>query len=367
LEAKKRVINLQLFAEGAGDKTEKATPKRRREAREKGQVLQSREIASALILLCAFMALRLFGPFMFNTISGFSKKVFAGYGAIGNIFDINGIIKLFIETVTVIVLAMAPLLAVVVVSGIIAGYSQVGFLFTTKTLALKFDRLNPISGLKRIFSTRSIAELFKALFKVVIIGYISYSYLRSQEVHVMNLMSVDVLGAASFIGVTTTNLAIRICIALVILGALDYGYQWWEYEKNLRMSKQEIKEEYKQTEGNPEIKSKIKQKQRQISMRRMLMDVPKADVVITNPTHYAVSIKYNAEESEAPVVTAKGCDYMAFRIKSIAKENGVEIIENKALAINIYETVDIGEKIPPELYQAVAEVLAYVYGLKNQM
>lgn len=155
-------------------------------------------------------------------------------------------------------------------------------------------------------------------------------------------------------------------MAMLVIGVMDYGYQWWEYEKSLRMTKQEVKEEYKETEGNPQIKSRIKQKQRQISMRRMLQDIPKADVVITNPTHFAVAVKYDSNVADAPIVLAKGQDYIALRIKEIAKENNVEIVENKPLARTLYETVEIGGKIPPELYQAVAEVLAYVYNLKRK-
>ena len=175
------------------------------------------------------------------------------------------------------------------------------------------------------------------------------------------------MGIGIYICSTAINLAIRICVVLVILGIFDYGYQWWQYEKDLKMSKQEVKEEYKQTEGNPEIKSRIKQKQRQMSMRRMMQEVPKADVIITNPTHYAIAIKYDAKVSDAPVVIAKGQDYLALRIKEVAKENKVEIIENKPLAKTLYDTVDIGKSIPPELYQAVAEIIAFVYNLKNNI
>jgi flagellar biosynthetic protein FlhB len=191
-------------------------------------------------------------------------------------------------------------------------------------------------------------------------------YLEGQAVNVLNTLDMDVFATAVYIGTTSVNVGIRMCIVLLIMGIMDYGYQWWEYEKNLKMSKQEVKEEYKQMEGNPEIKSKIKQKQRQISMRRMLQDVPKADVVITNPTHFAIAVKYDPEISDAPVVLAKGQDYIALRIKEMAKENKVEIVENKPLARALYETVEIGGRIPPELYQAVAEVLAFVYGLKDK-
>lgn len=208
--------------------------------------------------------------------------------------------------------------------------------------------------------------MVKSILKIVVIGYIGYSYLADEAKNILNTMNMDVISIAAYICVTSINVAIRMCIAMLILGVLDYGYQWWEYEKSLKMSKQEIKQENKEAEGNPEVKAKIRQKQRQIALRRMLQDIPKADVVITNPTHFAVAIKYDPKVSDAPIVIAKGQDYIALRIKEIAKENKVEIVENKPLARTLYASVDIGERIPPELFQAVAEVLAFVYSLKNK-
>lgn len=363
--SKKLLINLQLFADSGGDKTEKATSKKRQEARKKGQVLQSREITSAVILMLVFITIRIYGGTAYAEIENFTKKVITQYPSVEGLYTIDALSKLFVEIITTILKVTAPILAVAVIGGLISGYAQVGFLFTTQTLAFKLDRLNPINGLKRIFSIRSITELLKAIFKIGVIGYMAYSYLKGETSNVLSTMDMSVPGIATYIGITSINLALRICAVLVILGILDYSYQWWEYEKNLRMSKQEVKEEYKQVEGNPEVKSKIKEKQRQISMRRMLHDVPKADVVITNPTHYAIAIKYDVNISDAPVVLAKGQDFIALRIKDIAKENRVEVVENKPLARTLYETVNVGEAIPPELYQAVAEVLAYVYSLKN--
>jgi len=361
----KLYINLQLFAEGGGDKTEKATPKKRQEARKKGQVLQSREINSAMILMLVFVTLRIYGGTAYRHLQFYTIKIMVEYPAVEGIYSMDSLSKLFAETVSVMIRISAPMLAVALAAALVSGYAQVGFLFTTETLAFKLERLNPLSGVKRIFSVRSVAELFKSVFKVGVVGYISYSYIKGEATNVLGTMNMDVAAIAAYIGITSINLALRICAVLVILGIADYGYQWWEYEKNLRMSKQEIKEEYKQVEGNPEIKSKIKQRQRQISMRRMLQDVPKADVVITNPTHYAVAVKYDADATDAPVVVAKGQDYMALRIRDVARENRVEVVENKPLARTLYETVEIGEDIPPELYQAVAEVLAYVYSLNK--
>lgn len=357
-------VNLQLFAD-SGDKTEKATPKKRKKAREEGQVLQSREMTSAIVLLSLFLTLKIAGGFMYEQLYLNFRVVFNDYAKIPDLYTIQGIRKLSINVILQFVKTVAPIFVVAVIAGAASSYAQVGYLFTTKTLAFKFNRINPINGFKKIFSLRSLTELVKSILKILIIGFLGYSYLTGEAKTILKTMDMDVVSIAVYISSTAINIAIRMCIAMLILGVLDYGYQWWEYEKNLKMSKQEIKQEYKESEGNPEIKGKIKQKQRQIALRRMLQDVPKADVVITNPTHFAVAVKYDAKLADAPIVLAKGQDYMAQRIKEIAKENKVEIVENKMLARALYSTVEIGDKIPPELFQAVAEVLAFVYSLKN--
>jgi flagellar biosynthesis protein FlhB len=360
----KKYINLQLFA--TDGKTEKATSKKRQDARKKGQVLQSREVAAAVILIFVFVSLRLFGGYIYGELGVYIKRIFTVYLDPNFIFASGFLPVLFNETLTVAAKIIAPVFIAALVVGLIVEYAQVGFLFTIETLSMKFSRLSPANGFKRIFSTRAAVELFKSLIKITVIGFVVYIYLKGETVNVLKMMNMDIMSLAIYIGTISINLAIRICGILVFLGALDYFYQWWEFEKSLKMSKHEVKEEYKQIEGNPEIKSKIKQKQREISMRRMLADVPKADVIITNPTHFAVAIKYDANISDAPLLTAKGQDYMALRIKETAKENKVEIIENKMLARTIYETVEIGQAIPPDLYQAVAEVLAFVYNLRGK-
>ena len=361
-------INLQLFAQGTGggDKTEKATPKKRQDARKKGQVFHSREISTAMVLMAVFAALRIFGHDIYNQILEYTKKVLTEYPKTENFYMPDILQHIFIDSIIVFLKAVGPILAIALLTGLIVSYAQVGFLFTLETIKPKFDRINPFSGFKRIFSMRSIVELLKAVLKIVIIGYVAYSYINGQAAAIISLMNMSLVNITSFIGLTSLNLAIRICVVLILLGAFDFVYQWWEYEKNLRMSKQEIKEEYKQMEGNPEIKSKIKQKQRQMSMRRMMQEVPKADVIITNPTHFACALKYDVTISQAPMLLAKGQDYLAMRIKEVAKENKIEIVENKPLARSIYDTVDIGQAIPQELYQAVAEVLAFVYSLKGK-
>ncbi len=359
------MIDLQLFADN-DEKTEKATPKKRQEARKKGQVFQSREISSATVLVFLFVGLKVFGGYIYKELLNFINHLLTEYPFVDNLFSVQVLSKLFAETLTVFARIIVPILTIAVAAGFAMGAAQVGFLFTSETLGFKLDRLNPAIGLKRIFSMKSLVELLKAAVKIAIVAYMAYGFIRGEETGILNTINMDVIAAASYIAGISINLAVRLCIALIVLGILDYGYQWWEYEKSLRMTKQELKEEFKQTEGNPEVKSRIKQKQRQLSLRRMMHEIPKADVVITNPTHFAVALKYDPKVSDAPVVVAKGQDYIALRIKEIARENNVEIVENRQLARTIYYTVDIGQAIPPELYQAVAEVLAFVYSLRER-
>jgi len=357
-------INLQLFAGDQSDKTEKATAKKRQDARKKGQVFQSRELSSSIALLAIFVGIKIFGGYIYKEILYLVQKVFTEYIK-EEVFTFAGISKVYFECVTSLSKILLPIFAIALITGLALSYAQVGVLFTTETLAVKLEKINPLSGFKRMFSLKAIVELSKALFKISIVSFVAYSYIKNQITVILSLMSYDVLSAGIYIADIFLNVAIRMCVALIMIAILDFVYQWFEYEKSLKMSKHDIKEEHKQVEGNPEIKSKIKQKQRQMSMRRMMNEVPMADVVITNPTHFAVAIKYDKGISDAPIVIAKGQDYIALRIKEIAKENTVMIIENKILARTLFDTVEVGEKIPPELYQAVAEILAFVYNLKK--
>jgi len=357
-------INLQLFA-GSQEKTEKATPKRRQDARKKGQVLVSREVNTVVLLLVSLVVLRLSGGYIFNVLFKNIKDIYSGWKDVIRCFDSGNFTKLFIDLTLVALKCTVFVMCAVLLTGLAVNYAQVGFLLTGETLKFKFDRLNPVNGIKRILSPRGAVELLKAILKIAFAGYVAYQYLNVHSKDAARLMDMRVPEQAAFIGNMAVDAGIKICMALLALAIADYGYQWWDYEKNLKMSKQEIKEEYKQLEGNPEIKSKIKQKQRQMAMMRMMQEVPKADVVITNPTHFAVAVKYDQNIANAPVVVAKGTDYMALKIKEIAKQSNIEVVENKPLARTLYEKVDIGEAIPPELYQAVAEVLAFVYSLKK--
>lgn len=317
------------------------------------------------MLVLLFLYLKIFGKQIYRNIVIFTNKVLTQYLKSEELYTISGFYVLFTDILIILFKIIGPIFAVAVIAGLVGAYSQVGFLFTVDPIAMRLSRLNPIEGFKRIFSLKGLIELLKALIKITIVGFITYFFLKDEVFNILKLMYLGVDESGIYIVNTSINAALKICMMLVLFGIVDYGYQWWEYEKNLKMSKQEVKEEYKQVEGNPEVKSRIKQKQRQISMKRMIHEVPSADVVITNPTHYAVAIKYDAKLYDAPFVVAKGQNYLAIRIKDIARENKVEIVENRELARTIYNAVDVGEVIPPELYQAVAEILAYIYNLKG--
>ncbi len=357
-------LNLQLFAE---EKTEKASSKRRQKAREKGQVLKSMELNSALVLLVGFLALKLFFPYMLQQISGFFNQIYTMWGKDGFSLTIRASQELYLSVVNVSIRIVLPLAGFTLVTGVAANVVQTGFLFTTEPLKPNLDSMNFINGLKNIFSRRSFVELLKSIIKIAIIGYVAYSTYANEFYSFPNLLDTNIRASRVFIGGLILNMAFKIGFCLLIFAGFDYFYQWWEFERQLRMSKQEVKEEHKQAEGDPKVKGAIRRKQQQMSMARMMQMVPKADVVITNPTHFAVALKYDSETMAAPEVVAKGQDHLALRIKEIAKENGVVLVENKPLAQALYKAVEIGDGVPAELYQAVAEVLAFVYKLKGKI
>jgi len=358
----KYYLNLQLFA---GEKTEKATPKRRQEARKKGQVLKSNEVNSAVLLAAAFFLLKQLLPSMLSKIENYISNLWNGF-LVEN-FTIDNIIPILINLIYLILSLLLPLLLVVVVAGLTANLIQVGFLFTTETLQLKFSKLNPVEGFKRIFSKKALAELFKSVMKIGLISYLAYSTLKDKVNYFPYLMDMDLKSIMNFIGSILFTIVWKIILVFVFLAILDYSYQKYEYETSLKMSKQEIKDEYKNIEGDPQLKGKIKEKQRQMAMNRMMQEVPKADVIITNPTHFAVALKYDSKTMDAPKVIAKGQDLVALRIKEIARNSGVITVENKSLAQVLFYNADINEPIPEDLFQAVAEILAFVYRLKQKV
>lgn len=352
-------FDLQLFA---GEKTEEPTAKRQSEARNKGQVARSQELGTAFVLLGGFFSLYKMGAGIYTDITGYMAYILAHPTT-----DVSteSVMRLFIDIATLFGKTALPLMLVIMVTGLIINFMQVGINFTTEPLSLKFENLNPINGFSRIFSTRALVELIKSFLKIGIIGFFIYNYLKEEIPQAPKYLYMDLTASIPIISGIIINLVFKVLLVVFVMAVLDYGYQRWQHKQGLMMSKQEVKEEFKQMEGDPQIKGKIKQKQRQMAMARMMKEVPKADVVITNPTHFAVALKYQ-QGMEAPLVIAKGQDLVARKIKEIAREAGVTIVENKPLARSLFAMVDVGGSVPPELYKAVAEVLAYVYRLKNR-
>ena len=294
--------------------------------------------------------------FIYRNISKFTKDG----------FDRNSASALFQEGLLSIILIAAPVFLFGMILSFAVNVLQVKWQITLKPLKPKFDKFNPVSGFKKIFSKDKIFELIKSVAKILIIVFVAYNELKDQSLIIEKIYDMNLKQGVFFIGELVIDLGISISVVYLILGLADYLYQKLKFRKDMMMTKQEIKDEYKQTEGDPQIKGRIKQKMREASQRRMMQNLPEADVVITNPTHYACAIKYDKDESDAPILIAKGADYLAHKIKEIAKDNEIEIVENKPLARMLYFNVEVGDQIPPELYQMTAEVLAYVYGLKNK-
>lgn len=354
-------LDLQLFA---GEKTEKATPKKRQESRKKGQVASSVEIPGSLIMLGSLTCLLMLGSF-------FQKKLVFMFtdvlkNRLGMEVTTQNVIGLFGNYSLQLLIFLAPLFIVVLVIIFAANYAQIGWLFTTEALTPKFNKLNPLSGAKQIFSMRSVVEFAKSALKLITVGIVVYIVLWSKRDRFLDLSHVPVDQLFAFTASLTLELGMIVSAILLILAIGDYMYQKFEYEKSLRMSKQDIKDEYKNSEGDPLIKGKIRERQRRMALMRMMQEVPKADVVITNPTHFAVALRYDGAKMEAPTVLAKGQDYLALRIREIAKKNDIVLMENKPLARALYERTEVGDSIPGDLFQAVAEVLAYVYRLKGR-
>lgn len=366
LRDRRFAYNLQFFGEG-GDKTEKATPKKLDDARKEGRVARSSDLINGFMLLLMFFVLKLFGGIMAGLfLDSFVKYYNKASDISMEVFDVRQAVNLSNEIVLDIVIASLPVLIGSFVVALVGNIVQVGWKVTGKPLKPKLDRLNPIGGLKRMFSQEKVVELIKSILKVLAIALVAYNEVKDRWKFILNLYDFEFMQAILNIFDIVLDVGIKISLIFVVIGLADFGYQKWKHLHDLRMSKQEVKDEMKQSEGDPQIKGQIRQKMREGARRRMMQDLPKADVVITNPTHFAVAVKYDKETAEAPYVLAKGADYVAANIKEIAKQNNIEIVENKPLARMLYYNVEIGDQIPPELYQMVAEVLAYVYSVKNK-
>ena len=347
----------------ADEKTEKATPKRKQDERKKGNVFQSSDVAAVASLLAVFNGLKIFASFMYKSMYQ-GVILFFGYARMEYPVNSESLQDKLIQAMLLFAQAALPLLLIAGVTAVAVAALQTRMAFSMETIKFKANRISPLQGFKRLFSIRSVVELLKALIKITVLGWMIYSFLSSRMHEFVRLMDGTVMDAISFAGNTVLSLVNTVGVAFLFLAAFDYLYQWWDYEKNLRMSKQEIKEEYKQTD--PQIKGKIREKQRQMSSKRMMQNVPKADVIIRNPTHFAVALGYDPERNKAPVVLAKGADRVALKIVEIGEANDVYIMENRPLARGLYDAAEIDMEIPGEFYQAVAGVLAFVYKLKKE-
>ena len=364
----KRQYNLQFFADGpGGEKTEDATPKKISDARKEGQVARSNEIVAGISLILFFLILK---SFIRNISQGFLDGFLTFYKYIGILYQEEASIflgqKILVEGISLIVKISLPIVGIIFISSILTNLLQVKWEISTKPLAPKLSHLSPITGFKRMFSKDKIVMLIKDVIKVALILYLAYSTLISELASLTLLYDMELYEGIVYLGELAIKLGINIGILYLIIGIGDLFYQKIKFKMDLRMTKQEVKEELKQTEGNPETKSRIRSKMREVSRQRMMESIPMADVIITNPTHFSVAIKYDQSISQAPVLLAKGSDYLAKKIKEIGNENKVPIVENKPLARMLYFNVDIGEEIPPELYEMTAQVLAYVYSLNKE-
>ena len=353
------VFDLQRFA--GGEKTEEPTAKKRADARKKGQVGRSQELNTAFVLLVGFFSLKFLWDSIYLSIASYTTYVFSN---LNQSVDTENIIHIFIGIIVVLAKTAFPIMFAIMLIGLAINFFQVGLNFNTESIEFKLDKLNPINGFGRIFSKRSLVELAKSFFKILVIGFFLYRFIHEQILAMPQFMFFDLTTSLALVAEIIFQMAFIVIGVIMIMALMDYGYQKWQTTQDLKMTKQEVKDEMKQSEGDPQIKGKIRQKQRQMAMARMMKEVPKADVIVTNPTHYAIALSYQQGMS-APLVVAKGQDLVAQRIKEIAREARVPIIENKPLARAIYAAVQIGDAVPQELYQAVAEVLAYVYRLKN--
>lgn len=364
-------IDLQWFAKDGpgGEKTEPATAKKLRDAREEGKVARSKELTAAFDLIVLFLVLKIFVSFVAERLIGafsYTYNLIPDFVEM-NAKDVSGqaVSAVVTNSLLQILFTCLPFFAFGLAITLVVSIYQVGWKVSTKPMMPKLDKFNPLNGFKRIFSKDSLFELLKSLLKIALIIYIAYTSIQGEADNLFILYEIPLMQAVLLVGNVILDAGLKISIAYLVIGIADYIYQKYKFSEDMKMTKQEVKDEYKNTEGNPEIKGRQRQRMREVSQRRMMQDVPKADVVITNPTHYAVAIQYDAEKAKAPVVLAKGEDFLAQKIKEVAKENHVEIVENKPLARMLYANVDIGQEIPPELYQAVAEVLAMVYNTRQ--
>jgi len=345
------------------EKTEQPTPRKRQELKEKGEVAKSKELPSVAVLLAALISLSLFGSFMYNHIQIIMKGAFS-LPSIHN-FNIPEFLKFAQNIIGRLIILLSPLFAAIFITAILSNIMQVGFILSGESIIPKLSKIDPIKGFGRLFSKQAFMEFIKSLLKLSIVGGIAFHTVKGEMNNFVLLGDMELNSIFVYILKIFFKIFIRCSLAMIILVVIDYAFQRWEFEKRIKMTKQEVKDDFKKSEGDPLIKSRIKSIQMEMARKRMMQAVPEADVVITNPTHLAVALKYDSSTMNAPKLIAKGSRKIAEKIKDVASKHRIPILENKELARNLYSLVEVGQEIPPELYQTVAELLAYIYRLKS--
>jgi flagellar biosynthetic protein FlhB len=345
------------------EKTEQATPKKRREAVEEGNVAKTRELPVALLLLVSILFMYYYSGYVFSELEKFFYESWQTYR-----FSLNedSVYYIIVQFTLKAMLIFLPLIAILLLLVIIGNVAQFGFIITGKAIQPKWEKLNPIKGFQNLFSKRTLVELLKSILKIVLVGVVAYFVVKGKLMEIASLIDADINFTLAFTGKLIFQVFFSVSLVVLVIAIFDFGYQKWQYEKDLMMSRSELKEELKQMEGDPLIRQRIRSIQREMARRRMMEEVPKADVVVTNPTHYAVAIKYDDKYDRAPKVIAKGQNLVALRIIEVARSHYIAVFQDPPLARLLYNTIDIGEEIPENLYKAIAEVLAFVYNLKKR-
>ncbi|MFH1215700.1 MAG: flagellar biosynthesis protein FlhB [Pseudomonadota bacterium] len=346
------------------EKTEQPTGRRLQDARKKGDVAKSMEIPSAAVLLLGLLTIYMLSGFLLENMLNMLRHYLTQLHTI-NIIPGN-MVFLTMESMQQVAVLTVPVMAVILITALSSNYAQIGFLYTTEKMSPKLEKIDPIKGMGRIFSMQTLANTVKSIAKLVIVGYVAYKEIMKNLDGFLPLMDQEPYAILVFYAKVSFWIFLKAAIIIAILAALDYAFQRWQFMKKMMMTKQEVKEEAKMTEGDPHVKGRIRSIQMQMARKRMMTEVPKADVIITNPTRLAIALTYDSTVMKAPTIVAKGAGVIAKRIKEIARENSIPIVEDKPLAQALYKNVEINEQIPENLFQAVAEVLAYVYGLKKK-
>ena len=351
------------MADSDQERTEQATGKRRSDFREKGEVAQSKEVHTAALMTGTLLLWTFYAPLFWRTLTSILSQLWS----LASEFEVTplSVVMLFGQLLQQIGLLLAPIMLMTLIIGFASSYLQVGWIFTTKPLEPNFSKINPVTGMSKLISKRSIIEVIKSLLKVLLVGVVAYKVILSEFGHALDLVDMDINDSVSYLARVAGRIMLRTCGIMILLGLLDFLFVRWEMEEKMKMTKQEQKEEHKESEGDPQIKAHIRSMQMQAARRRMMSEVPKADVIITNPTHLSIALAYDRSRMGAPQIVAKGAGAVAMRIREIARENRVPLVENKPIARALFK-VEIGREVPEEMFQAIAEILAYVYGLKKR-